>query len=350
MMTLDQRIEKDLEALYNNGLKDLIAKFNQCKIQEAEDLSIALFGKPNELSSHGLPGYFTGNRSARTVMVMLNPGQDVATHNNPQITDVLLKKLKITTGTLDEYLKGNELFGTYDKESKENEEKYEEEVEKVARGKKEVEKKYIYPDSFDLKQAAFLKRWPDCGVKIDEKFPPSDDESNQIVNKEHTNYELAKQTAEIVLRNKLQLELVPYASRKFDGIKNYEPLFPFVETLFDEIFSEKYKGEEPRYVIFCADVFDKLFKSYNRNKEYPGWIEYDKQFYRNVSEDVFDKTQAYCTPIRIHFKGKERHRIERPSLKAVIAHTFPNQALSKAYNRMVEYGKFCWETYCDSKI
>ena len=33
----------------------------------------ALLGKPDEFSLHGLSGYFTSNRWAKIVMVMLNP-------------------------------------------------------------------------------------------------------------------------------------------------------------------------------------------------------------------------------------------------------------------------------------
>ena len=42
-------------------------QFKSCKINAAEQLSMDLFGTSNELSSHGLPGYYTGKRDARTV-------------------------------------------------------------------------------------------------------------------------------------------------------------------------------------------------------------------------------------------------------------------------------------------
>ena len=61
-MTLDQRIEEDLKDLYDSGILKFIEQFKNCKIKEAEELSKNLFDTPNELSSHGLPGYFTGNR------------------------------------------------------------------------------------------------------------------------------------------------------------------------------------------------------------------------------------------------------------------------------------------------
>ena len=150
---------------------------------------------------------------------------------------------------------------------------------------------------------------------------------------------------------KLQLELVPYASRDFKQIppKNLENLFPFVETLFDEIFSNVSENDS-RYVIFCADVFDKLFKKFV--KKHPGRVEYEKDNPQKSSYKIFKQEEgktpkpANCTPIRIYQNDNKKGY----SLKAIIAHTFPIQSLSTAYNRMVEYGKFCWETYRDSEI
>ena len=330
-MTLDQRIKNDLTELYSSGLKELIEKYNQCKIVEAEKLSIALFGKPDELSSHGLPGYFTGDRSARTVMVMLNPGQDVAGKDNPGTTQKTMDLLGININNfIDTYKVGNAKFGTYDRIKR----------EKDTRETKKA--KNVYPDNFDLKQAAFLKEWPkDCGVVIPDSFPPKDHKL------ENMDYEEALTTAENVLTQKLQLELVPYASRKFNGIsrEKMECLFPYVATLLDEIFSENYKGEKPRYVIFCSAFFEKLFDAYNDAdaKEYPGWIKIIDQKEEKVPS-ILDKTVS-CSLIKIHRYGKENDNQGGPSIKAIIAHTFPSQALPNAYGRMREYGKYCWDLY-----
>jgi hypothetical protein len=333
MTLLDKRIEEDLkELLYNNGLKDLIDKFNQCKIQKAEDLSIALFGKPDELSSHGLPGYFTGDRSARTVMVMLNPGQDVAGKDNPGTTQKTMDLLGININNfIYTYKVGNAAFGIHDRRERKNETN--ERIKKTKRAKN------VYPDNFDLKQAAFLKEWPkDCGVVIPDSFPPKD---NKL---ENMDYEEALTTAENVLTQKLQLELVPYASRKFNGINNYKPFFPFVETLFDEIFSNNYKGEKPRYVIFCSAFFEKLFDAYSDDaKEYPGWIEIIEKKEEKVPT-ILDRTIS-CSLLKIHRYGKKNDNQGGPSIKAIIAHTFPNQALPNAYDRMRNYGKFCYDVW-----
>ena len=343
-MTLNERIEKDLTELYTKGLKELIDKFNKCKIEEAEKLSEALFDKPSELSAHGLPGYYTGDRSARTVMVMLNPGQDVAGKDNIVTTIETLLKLEINTDSVEDFIesyrKGNSKFGNLDKTNR--------------------IKKGIYPDSFDLKQAAFLKEWPSdpqepefCGIQIPNDFPDciNWDKENSDENRLQCKQEIELDVVEEVLMKKLQLELVPYASRDFKQIpqKNLENLFPFVETLFDEIFSNVSENDS-RYVIFCADVFDKLFKKFV--KKHPGRVEYEKDNPQKSSYKIFKQEEgktpkpANCTPIRIYqYDNKKGY-----SLKAIIAHTFPIQSLSTAYNRMVEYGKFCWETYRDSEI
>ena len=325
-MTLDERIEKDLKELYNDGkginkliedfgkcdLSTLKADFQNCKISAAEDLSLRLFGVPTAFSIHGLPGYFTGDRGAKTVMVMLNPGQDVAGKDNPVTTIETLSKLGIKTDSVDEfvnsYKNGNRAFGTHDRRERENKTKGTNNTKKT---------KKVYPDNFDLKQAAFLKEWPkDCGVDISDSFPPE------------------------------ELELVPYASRKFDGIDSskYKYLFPYIKTLFDEIFSENYKGKEPRYVIFCSAFFEDLFKVYNEEDDakYPGWIDIKKETIHNP--EILDKNVS-CSLIEIHRYGKKDDKQNGPSIKAIIAHTFPNQALPNAYDRMRKYGKYCWDLY-----
>ena len=156
-MTLDNRIRKDLEDLYNSGILKFIEQFKNCKIKEAEELSMNLFGTPNEISTHGLPGYFAGKRDADTVMVMLNPGSDTISHDNPFVTEETLKKQGIMTGTIDDFVNsykdGSKNYGDLDL---------------VEKGK---EKGKIRIDNFDIKQAAFLKAWVGSGVSIPDGFP-----------------------------------------------------------------------------------------------------------------------------------------------------------------------------------
>lgn len=107
LLELDQRIQRDLEELYNGGILTFIQQFKNCKIKAAEQLSMDLFGTSDELSSHGLPGYYTGKRDAATVMVMLNPGSDVMSQNNPFVTEKTLNRILKELGKTDISSSGN---------------------------------------------------------------------------------------------------------------------------------------------------------------------------------------------------------------------------------------------------
>ena len=321
-MKLDDRIKKDTEDLYNSGILTFIQQFKNCKIKAAEQLSMDLFGTSDELSSHGLPGYYTGKRDAKTVMVMLNPGSDVISQNNPFVTEKALertmKELGITNPSssadfLNLFVKGSNNYGDIDKDDKGE----------------------IRLDNFDIKQAAFLKAWVDRDFDIPDPFPTKDDKED------------LREVKRNVLMEKLQLELIPYASREFKKIeKGKIPiLFPYVETLFDEIFSH-----ERTYVIFCSDFFDTLFKMYSNDKKYTGSIDFGKKeewpLFKKKDKNEEEKARnAFCTPIKIKYdKGKAM-----TSIHAVIAHTFPNKALPNAYDKMQEYGKFCFKKYTEYK-
>ena len=310
-MTLDQRIEEDLKDLYDSGILKFIEQFKNCKIKAAEQLSMDLFGTSDELSSHGLPGYYTGKRDAKTVMVMLNPGSDVISQNNPFVTEKALESTMKEQGITNPsssadffnlFVEGSNKYGDIDKDDEGN----------------------IRIDNFDIKQAAFLKAWgKNSGIEIQDPFPSKDDRDG------------LRKVKQNVLMQKLQLELIPYASREFKNVKPSKMhfLFPYVETLFDEIFSH-----ERNYVIFCSDFFETLFRMYSDDTGYTGSIVFGKK----EEWPLFQKNRkAYCTPITITYnKG-----VAMKSIHAVIAHTFPNKALPNAYDKMQEYGKFCFEEY-----
>ena len=316
LLKLDQRIRRDLEDLYKGGILTFIQNFKNCKITEAEQLSMDLFGTPNELSIHGLPGYYTGKRDAATVMVMLNPGSDVISQNNPFVTEKALertmKELGITNPSSSDdffnlFVEGSNKYGDIDKDDEGN----------------------IRIDNFDIKQAAFLKAWgKNSGIEIQEPFPSKDDRDG------------LRKVKRNVLMQKLQLELIPYSSREFKNVKPSKMhfLFPYVETLFDEIFSH-----ERNYVIFCSDFFETLFRMYSDNTGYTGSIVFGKK----EEWPLFQKNRkAYSTPITITYnKG-----VAMKSIHAVIAHTFPNKALPNAYDKMQAYGKFCYDVYNDYKL
>ena len=72
VMTLDDRIQKDLTELCHGG-------DNQGEIQFASSLDGLIQAKSGQTSfaTRAMPGYYFGDRKAKTVMVMLNPGLDV---------------------------------------------------------------------------------------------------------------------------------------------------------------------------------------------------------------------------------------------------------------------------------
>ena len=360
VLSLDERIENNLKEIYDNKyaplkkIIDFVEQYKQFELSGAEELS-KLFdskaGKPNEvISTHGMPGFFAGKRDADTVMLMLNPGQDVALANNPMITYERIMRVKkiakgININTLDDfvytYKEDSTNYGEIDKDR---------------------------ADNFDLKQAAFLKHWKDCGVDfagfLDDDYKMSVDNYKKLVDnyknckklgkadKEEIDKikkeideskekidKINKEAKKNVLMEKLSMDLIPYASRKFEGInsKQMQLLFPYLETLFHEIFRTKRK-----YVIFCSAFYNNLFKQYNKysKRENRKWEIINVVNKPISSDDVFENKSAYCTPIKIHQK-KDNGRIQ----PAIIAHTFPNQSLPNAYEKMEEYGRFCFDEW-----
>ena len=327
VLSLDERIENNLKEIYDNKyaplkkIIDFVEQYKQFELSGAKDLS-KLFdskaGKPNEvISTHGMPGFFAGDRDADTVMLMLNPGQDVALANNPMITYERIMRVKkiakgININTLDDFVY------TYKEDSK---------------NYGEIDKDRA--DNFDLKQAAFLKHWKDCGVDfagfLDDDYKKLGTSKEDVAEKDIINKEAKRN----VLMQKLSMDLIPYASRKFEGIdpNKIYLLFPYLETLFDEILKKKRK-----YVIFCSAFYNKLFKQYNK-WENNKWEIKELVDEPIPSDEVFENKSAFCTPITIRQidNGKQQN--------AIIAHTFPNQSLPNAYERMEEYGRFCFDEW-----
>lgn len=177
-------------------------------------------------------------------------------------------------------------------------------------------------DSFDVKQAAFLTPWEDSGIGLS-AYPDWRSEE----------YRMEAKTK--VICNKLQLELVPYASAKFEINKGKISQFRlFVNILLDEIFSR-----ERTYIIFQSAKFEGIFKDYN--KAYRGTFEFIAEHQTSTALKEGGTLKGKCKVIRINYNGK--------TAKALIAHTFPNQGLSKAYELMQKYGEFCYKAYVDSE-
>ena len=338
-MTLDDRVKKDLEDLYNkgeiDGAKDLddLVKTDKSKYRNLQNLAntpgaqITLqryMMDQTSFATRALPVYDGGKRDAKTVMVMLNPGNGVENANRELLYELkkrnmskMFKKLSCGNACPQVGLNNNDLtddikhyndfnanYGDWDR---------------------------WRMDNFDLKQAFFLRHWKNCGVGLD------DDNLKYII--EHQSSDKDEEKAEVhkrqleekrkVLMEKRQLELVPYASRSFSSInkKNISKIFPYVETLFHEIFS--YDRE---FVIFCSRKFEEVFQAYSGANNYPGTIDFKP--YEEKDNFKGSKLSVSCSVIDINYGGK--------SIKAIIANTFPNQALPNAYGLMAAYGEFCY--------
>ena len=285
-MTLDERIQKDLEELYNGG-------DNQGEIQEALALNGLIQAKPGQTSfaTKALPGYYAGDPKAKTVMVMLNPGMDVDKANENLKCDICKRSMK-NAADIENYHQWCVEYGHIDRSRQ---------------------------DNFDLKQAFFLHNWKDTGISLPENLSanPKSDEQTLLDAKE------------AVLTQKLQLELIPYASSSFSrfNMEKIELVFPFVDTLFDKIFSH-----DRNYVIFCSRKFEHVLKEYD--KKHKGTICFKGKYSQQIKSS---KITGSCTKIQIHYNNK--------SLDAMIANTFPHQALPNAYDLMEEYGTFCYKHY-----
>lgn len=267
-MTLDQRIEKDLTELYEGK-----------EITCAKELQSVL-----EVSTKGLPQHFVGDRNAKTVFAQLNPGKNV------KMADEDFKKVTANYDRTNAasfikcYINDKTNFGNIDAKRK---------------------------DSFDEKQAAFLKHFEDSGIDIPASFPEEKTEA------------LCLQAKENVLMQKCQLELLPYCSQRFYVSKQKaNALIPYVETLLDEIFRVKRK-----YVIFGGAIFADLFK---------------KMQSENIKVEFLkeEKIQPVKNPLKAQLVKITK---DGKSVNAVIARSFARQDIGHAYNIMAEYGKLCFE-------
>ena len=322
---LDDRINRDLTELYrilhkSAQLKDI--KKEVPGISAAVELSKDLYSEDKhkdddayELSTLGLPGYFTGNRNAKTVMVMLNPGISAMENDNPLKTMKSIKDLGI------DFDKGEDKFI----------DSYKEKYSKFG------EHESYKVDAFDLKQAVFLSQLENTGIDPTDGFPKklidnSGKHNNAAVKAEIKS--LKEKATRKVLTQKLQLELIPYASRKFDTDNaNLEVLMPYLETLLHEIFKADCK-----YIIFCSNFFERLFKAYSKEKNKCFEIVIDEK--NPASESKSD--DVHCTLVKITNNGQTK--------PAIIAHTFSNQSLTNAYDKMREYGLKCFECLYPSII
>ena len=284
-MKLDDRLYQDIAGLQsNNEISAAIELSAIIKPQDAESES-------HRFSTRGVPHYYYGKREKATVVVNLNPGKAA------KIAD------KEFENAPEEYKRQpTDLF-----------------IENYHKEQRTYVLKIENADSFDVKQAAFLTPWEDNGIDLPQN-PDWDDKETRTV------------AAKRVIDNKLQLELVPYASAKFDfSSRCVELLFPYVDTILDEIFAQ-----ERKYIIFASSKFEHIFKHYN--KVHPNTFDFSRPIKQSDSTlKEGGSLYGQCRVIFINYNGETR--------PALIAHTFPSQALGRAYKLMQKYGKFCFDEY-----
>lgn len=282
---LDERIKKDLSERL-----------------DGKEISQAVNLKPlGVFSTKGMPCYYTGKRDAQTVFVHLNPGYDADLANKKW--DFETKHFDKTSiqGFINDYKDNRNNFGRNDR---------------------------MRFDQFDVKQAAFLYNWPES--RID--FP-----KDKVIDwKDNTEKELSWLDAkEQVLMDKLQLELVPYASNQFKiNNQNKDLLLPFVDTILDEIFRI-----DRTYIIFGSNLFEGLFEQYNKE----------------ITPDTFtDLTEKHSIPLNglkkkdgsvwtapLYLKVIKIHYQKKIKI-ALIASTFPKQGLNNSFEIIRAYGERCY--------
>jgi hypothetical protein len=301
--SIDSRLTEDLKYLYNNGN-------GIGEIKGAKDLNgiIATQSGQTSFATKAIPSYGGGKRGAKTVMVMLNPGEDVANANANLKRDLCKRGMKDLLD-INAYNEFNAHYGNWDKNRQ---------------------------DAFDLKQAFFLRDWSGTGLNLPKGLCANSSSDEKLVAKKS------------VLDEKQQLELIPYASRKFDKFNSglINMVFPYVETLLEEIFST-----DRKYVIFCSAIFEEVFKAYKGYNQANGKVTFvdvsksGKPISRKVQISYTNKKgqrkqqSLSCTLIELAYGNNE-------PIQAIIANTFPKQDITNAYEVMAAYGKFCNECYC----
>ena len=289
-------------AIDDRILQDITERLSGEEISAAKALApvakMTKRGASQGFSTKGIPGYFCGKRDAQTVVVNLNPGIDA---------DIADRKWIFETKYFDKTS-----IQTFENDYKDSCINY---------GKNDR----MRYDPFDVKQAAFLYDWSNSGINFSKPIDWTSKTKKDLAEKKETSWLDAKEN---VLMDKLQLELIPYASAKFKiNKKNIGLLKGYVDTLLEEIFKK-----ERTYVIFASDIFERLFKYYN---------EYTKtktfEFCYKEKKDILKNRNGKCKVIYIHYNNTTQ--------KALIAHTFPSQSLCNAFGLMQKYGQMCYNEY-----
>ena len=90
------------------------------------------------------------------------------------------------------------------------------------------------------------------------------------------------------------------------------------------------------HIIFASSKFEHIFKHYN--KVHPNTFDLSNPIQQsNAPLKEGGSLYSQCKVIFINHNGETR--------PALIAHTFPTQALGRVYELMQKYGKFCFDEY-----
>ncbi|MEJ5317373.1 MAG: hypothetical protein WHS63_10220 [Tenuifilum sp.] len=178
----------------DNAIKSLI---NNKPIDECENLNNKIYDSNFELNAKALPMYFTGNLESKIIFVELNPGNGL----NVEIKEdgIVLEDFPMCgriIKDIDSYINYFQNFGTCKVEDIKNKNK-----------NKSIPK-------FDKRQLAFFEGFGLNFLK-DKEFNYSLDDIENIRN------------------NKLQLEIVPYPSKKFN-FSNFDQ--DYIKERFNKIF------------------------------------------------------------------------------------------------------------------
>jgi len=285
-MNFYQEIERDIKSLWD---KDYIEEVNQ--------LNQKLGGEYFERNI--FPMYFNGDIKSNTVLIMLNPGFEDRKYS-------FSYNIKKNT---------NKLFNEYVKEY----------INQIP-FKASEEEEFNRLDNFDTKQAAFLYHFDNKGFALPLNFW-----------KTKENLKIAKRDQMI---NKLQLEFIPYSSKSFQGLfdtkKKATQNYPAIEHYFIRLLA--IIQEHPRKnIIFCSKQFYFILQAARETPLFKDKIDFD------------DTKSLSISSLNLRF-NKVSIQYNNQIIKAGIAHSFASQALPNAYEKMVEYGRFCFENLHTTNI
>jgi len=274
--------------------EDLLSLYEKNYIERAKYLNNQISGF--NVCENMVPGFFTGDLKAQTVLVMLNPGGENKTFS---YESECKKKYNSFNHFLDKYIECQENYGEHD---------------------------FSRMDNFDLKQVPFLYSFKDSGIEI---------QNNWFANNNFINDEVKYFAKRNVLLNKLQLELVPYPSKTFTGkFDTFSSAKKYIFAINNEIIKllDMITESERKYVVFCSKQFYWIFKALEMKNDNIITI-------RNgvVSKIKIGKMNYSFSKLNINYRGK--------TINAGIAHTFASRALPNATDKMLQYGKFCHDEY-----